>query len=88
MNTPTTLQPDSRGRLALGTLIDRERTYLASRHEDGSVLLTPVAHVLTDEQYADLQADPKGFADMLSRSRAIAAGAPTVSVEDFLADLD
>lgn len=70
----TTLQPDSRGRVALGTLIDRSRTYTVDRHEDGSVVLTPIAHVLTDEQYADLQADPRGFADMLARARTLVAG--------------
>ena len=73
----TTLQPDSRGRVALGTLIDRTRTYTVDRHEDGSVVLTPVAHVLTDEQYADLQADPKGFAEMLARARALIDGDST-----------
>ena len=73
----TTLQPDSRGRVALGALIDRTRTYTVARHEDGSVVLTPVAHVLTDEQYADLQADPRGFAEMLARARALVAGEST-----------
>ena len=67
-----TVQPDSRGRVALGALIDRTRTYAVARHEDGSVVLTPVAHVLTDEQYADLQADPKGFAEMLARTGRLA----------------
>ena len=73
----TTLQPDSRGRVALGTLIDRTRTYTVDRHEDGSVVLTPVAHVLSDEQYADLQADPKGFAEMLARARSLIDGDST-----------
>ncbi len=82
----TTLQPDSRGRVALGTLIDRTRTYTVDRHEDGSVVLTPVAHVLTDEQYADLQADPKGFAEMLARARALVAGdSTTVPATDLFA---
>jgi hypothetical protein len=82
------VQPDSRGRVALRALVDTSRTYTASRSPDGTVMLTPIAHVMSEEAYADLQADPIGYANLLARSRAIIQGSPTISIAEFWEQVD
>lgn len=88
--TVTTLQPDARGRVALGSMIDRLRSYVVCAAVDGSITLTPIAHVLTDEQYNDLQTNPQGFARLLARAHDITAGAaqPHITIDELFADTD
>ncbi len=79
------IRPDSRGRLALGSLVDKDRSYNASVGEHGVVTLVPIAAILTDEQLQDLQADPQGFAEMLARAENVAEGeTSTISATEFL----
>lgn len=85
MDQKSIINPDSRGRLALGSLVDKNRSYNASVGDHGVVTLVPVGAVLSDEQVQDLQADPKGFAEMLARAESVAKGeTSTVSAIDFL----
>lgn len=87
-NTVFALQPDSRGRVTLRTLIEPARMYNATRGDDGTIVLTPIVHFLSEEAYADLQADPHGFAEMLAAARAVKAGTVAgVSVDEFFASL-
>jgi len=89
MSSMTVKQPDSRGRMALNTFIDSDRSYSVSRDDRGVVTLTPVAAVLSDEQLADLKADPDGFMDMMTRvDRHNAGEGETVSVDEFFDSLD
>lgn len=84
----TTLRPDGRGRLALGKLVERDRDYVAERHPDGTITLAPIALVLSDDAYRDLLADPDGFTALLARAHAVRDGAPTISLEAHLTDVE
>jgi hypothetical protein len=80
----TTIRPDSRGRLALGPLIDAEATYQAEVDEHGTITLAPIAAILTPEQLADLKADPVGFVEMLERAQRVQDGtAETIPASDL-----
>lgn len=78
--------PDQRGRVTLGSLIDRDRTYMASA-DRGVITLTPIAVQLSDEELADLRADPEGFARLLERDLTPRTG-PTMSVDEFFDAVD
>ena len=83
------LRPDSRGRMALNAVVDRERNYIVERDERGVVTLTPAAIVLSDEQFDDLRRDPEGFVALIdSADRHIAGVGETVSIDEMFTTLD
>lgn len=89
MTSMTLLQPDNRGRLALNSVVDRDRTYSVTRDERGVVTLTPVAAVFSDEQIQDLRNDPEGFVTLLTRADSFIEGAgEAVSIDEFFALTD
>lgn len=89
MTTTTLLQPDNRGRVALNSVVDRNRTYSVNVDDQGVVTLTPVSVVLSDEQLGDLRADPAGFVALLDASQRHRNGqGRTVSIDEAFADLD
>lgn len=83
-----TIKPDVRGRMTLGQLVEQDRSYVVDRLPDGSIVMSPVALVLTQEAYDDLLSDPYAFAERMKRAEAHAAGAPTVSVDEFWSLVD
>lgn len=83
-----TMRPDSRGRLALGKLVDRDRDYIVDRDPDGTITLAPVALVLSDDAYRDMLADPEAFARRIAAAQAARDGAETVTLEEHLATIE
>ncbi|RLE22335.1 MAG: hypothetical protein DRJ50_07825 [Actinobacteria bacterium] len=86
MTTSTILQPDSRGRFALGShLTSSAEGYKVHADEYGTITLTPIVSTMTAEQHADFLADPVGYAAMLKAAEEVGAGnLETVGVEEFL----
>jgi len=61
---PQLLEVDSRGRIALGSLREDRRRFLAHRNADGSILLEPA--VVLSEAEARLLADPALHAQIVA----------------------
>ena len=72
------VEPDTRGRVALGRWLQHGRQYLVQTDvETGTVTLEPVGLVLSDDAAADLVKHPERVAALLGRARTIATdGAP------------
>jgi hypothetical protein len=85
MTTSTILQPDSRGRFALGShLTASAEGYRVHADRHGTITLTPIVATMTAEQQADFLADPVGYAAMLKAAEAVGSGdLETVDVEEF-----
>jgi|CXWL01.1.fsa_nt_gi hypothetical protein len=77
-STYSFVEPDTRGRVALGRWLRQGRQYIVQADDaTGTVTLEPVGLVLSEDAAADLIAHPQRVADLLSRARTIStAGAP------------
>jgi len=75
-SSPTLLELDSRGRVALGSLgADRQR-YLAHRNDDGTIVLEPA--VVLSELEARLHANP----ELHERIKAAASASPEQAIRN------
>jgi hypothetical protein len=85
------VEPDTRGRVALGRWLQQGRQYLVETDpETGSVTLEPVGLVLSAEAAADLAEHPDRVAALLARARTITtAGVPAglVDVDELFTGL-
>jgi hypothetical protein len=79
------VEPDTRGRVALGRWLQQGRQYIVQADpETGVVALEPVGLVLSDDAATDLIAHPQRVADLLAQARTIA----TDGVTDELVTVD
>lgn len=61
------VKADTRGRLALGTVINKERYYRVDVDEETeTITLTPIAHMMSAAEYAAFNADPIGYANQIT----------------------
>lgn len=83
------VRPDGRGRVQLGSHIARDKEYLIDVSPDGTITLSPIALVLTEEAYRDFLNHPAGFARLVRTADELRAGTlKTIPGDQFWAEVN